>query len=203
MAAKPKLNLEEKICRLGKISNNLERHGTEYVTGFTIPITGLLLTKAELNAFLGDKFTHQSWFDTSNSALNPMSWWGEEWFYVTPTYEADELTIKVSGNKNLSFESEDPKGDADDAEPGLPACVLSGISLRPLQGGQVEMNFKLYLRPGMGKENLALQEHQHREVKITIKAKAQKKSDKQPALPFGAPAEDAVSGDGEAASAAH
>lgn len=186
------LNLDEKVCRMGKISNNLEKHGNEWVTAFSIPISGLLLTKDELNAFMCDKYCHTSWFDTKGNLVSPMAWWGEEDFAVSQEFESDALTVIVSGEKPLEFEADRPNGDEDedDDEEGVPACSLSRITLRPQVGGMTEMRFSLYLRPGIGKTNLLLQDHQHREIKLTLSdAKAAAKKARQPELPMGAPEE--------------
>lgn len=178
------LNLEGKTCRLGKISNNLEKHGAEWVTAFTIPVTDLMLNKAELNDFLRDKYAHQSWFDTSkgNAAAEPMRWWNGESFYVSESFEAESGAITVSGDKQLDFESEgDPKEDNYRA-----AIVVSKIVLTPQVGGLTEVRCSVYLRPGIGKTNLALQDHQHREVKLTlVDARVAERERKQPQLPMG------------------
>jgi|ERR1700733_483884 len=187
------LQLDAKICRFGKISNNLEKHGKEWVTAFTIPVSGLLLTKAELNKFMRDKYCHQSWFDTSQpGALAPMSWWGPEDFAVSQAFEADAVTIRVSGDRDLEFLAEEGPGDDEDdgeddgEESKRAACEISRITLKPQVGGLTEMRFALSLRPDIGKKNLMLQEHQHREVKITlVDGRVKAKRDKQPELPMG------------------
>jgi hypothetical protein len=192
------LTLDAKVCRLGKISNNLERHADDYVTAFTIPVAGLMLTKAELNKFMRDKYCYQSWFDTTQpGAGSPMSWWGDEHFHLSQSFEADELTILVSGDRPLTFEAElKSNGDDDDdgngEETKRAACEITKIMLRPQYGGLTELRFHLSLRPGIGKANLQLQEHQHREVKLTlIGGRVKAKNDRQPQLPMGAPAESA------------
>jgi hypothetical protein len=180
------LTLEDKTCRMGKISNNLEKHGDEWKTAFTIPISGIMLTEPELNAFMSDKYCHRSWFESKGSVDHPCAWWGEEEFTVTPQYEAEALTITVGG-KELEFEAEEPEDPDDEDDKGLPACTLSRITLKPLQGGQTEMRFSLYLRPGVGKTNLLLQEHQHHTISLTLTdAKAaREKEGKQAPLPLG------------------
>jgi hypothetical protein len=180
------LRLDVKLCRLGKISNNLERHGEDYVTAFTIPVTELMLSKSELNAFMRDKLCWNSWYDTAkrNSAAEPCAWWGGESFYVGDSYEADKGSITVSGEKELEFESTgDPKEDDYRA-----AMTISKIKLTPQVGGLTELCASLYLRPGIGKTNLVLQDHQHREVKLTlIDAKVAERQKRQPELPMNAP----------------
>jgi hypothetical protein len=180
------LALDAKPCRFGKISNNLEKHGKEWVTAFTIPVSELMLTKPELNAFMRDKYCHQSWFDTSrgNQAAEPMAWWGGECFHVSESFEADQGAVICSGNKQLDFESEgDPKEDN-----YRPAIVVDKIKLTPQVGGLTELACSIYLRPGIGRTNLTLQDHQHREVKLTlIDAKVAEREKRQPQLPMGEP----------------
>ena len=178
------LNLNSKICRMGKISNNVEHHGDEYVPAFTIPITGIMLDKTELNRFMNDSLTYASWFDTTGSVKKPMSWWGEETFRISPDYEADALTITLSGKRVIKFDSI----DGDDEDDGRAACTLSKITLTPMMGGLTEMSFHLYVLPDIGKTNLLLQEHQHREITITLEeGKAVEKKTKQPELPMDVP----------------
>lgn len=181
------LSLEAKHCRMGKISNNLEKHGEEYVTAFTIPISGVMLTKDELNEFMGDKHCHASWFETKRDVQQPMPWWGTESFGISGAYASDSLVIVVSGDRALEFEAEEPEEEGADVRP---ACELSRITLTPQVGGLTEMAFALSVRPDLGKTNLMLQEHQHREVKLSIlEASAKERAEKQAALPL-APAED-------------
>lgn len=189
MAKKPDkiLNLDGKTCRMGKISNNLEHHGEEWVIAFTIPITGVMLTKEELNAFMRDRYTHASWFASEKGVAQPMAWWSDEDFQLSQSYKAHSLTIVVSGDKDLEFEGEEPSSE--DADDGRAACEIAKISLCPQVGGMTELRFSLSLRPGVGRTNLLLQEHQHREIKLTcMGATAKEKDTKQQQLPMGEPA---------------
>lgn len=153
---------------MGKIANNLENHGGEWVTAFTVPITGLTLTKDELNDFLRDKYAHASWFETKRDLVQPMAWWGGESFAISGSFEAEELRIEVTGERVCEFTAEEPADPDDPDDVGTPACRLSRIELTPLVGGLTELRFHLYLHPGVGKTNLMLQEHQHREVRVTL-----------------------------------
>ena len=176
-------DLTDKVCRLGKIANNLEHHGKDWVTAFAIPVSGLNLTAAELNAFLRDRYAHRSWYDTSKAgAAEPMPWWNGEEFRLSKSYEADELLITVSGDQELRFES---SGDPKD-EDYRAACRISDLVLAPQVGGMTEVRFKLYVLPELGKRNLLLQEHQHREVRISWKdGRAIERDKRQPQLPLG------------------
>jgi hypothetical protein len=152
------LKLEKVICRLGKISNNLEKHGDEDVTEFNIPISGVLLTAKQLNDFMDDPHCDRAWFNTKGSLKEPMPWWQRGEFSVSESLEAEACTIIVSGDQEIEFE----------AEGKLPGCKISRITLAPQVGGMTEVCFQLQVRPGIGRENLLLQEHQNREVRLTI-----------------------------------
>lgn len=189
-APEPKaLNLADKTCRMGKIANNLENHGGEWVTAFTIPISALTLTKDELNEFMRDKYTHASWFETKRDLVQPMAWWQGEGFALSGSIEAEEVRIELSGDRVVTIEAEEPDDSEDEDDVGTPACRLSRIELTPLVGGLTELRFHLYLHPGVGRNNLYLQEHQHREVRLTLLEAQRTKGDvaPQPQLPLNAP----------------
>jgi hypothetical protein len=190
MATKhPKLlSLTGKICRMGKYSNNTEfAGGDDWETAWTLPITGVMLTKDELNELLLDKHAHASWYNTGGKGglIEPMPWWGEEEFSRSGKLEAEELAIIVSGNRELEFVADEPDPDDED-DVGRAACVLSNMVLRPQPGGLTELRFSLTLRPGSPANRRLLEEHQHREVKITLTdaAPAQKAQSKQAQLPL-------------------
>lgn len=152
------LKLDNVICRLGKIANNLERHGDEDVPEFNIPVSGVLLNAKQLNEFMADPHCDRAWFNTKGSLKEPMPWWKRGSFSVKESLEANACTIKVSGDVEITFE----------VEKELPACRISKISLEPQVGGMTELCFQLQVRPGINKNNLLLQEHQNREVRLTI-----------------------------------
>jgi hypothetical protein len=184
----PVLNLKGKVCRLGKFSNNTEYHGDDWEGAFTFPLTGLMLSHDELNTFLRDKYAHACWYNTRGSLAEPMPWWNGECFRVSGAFEAEGLELTVSGDRVLTFTAEEPHyQDDDEADLGRPACVLSKITLTPQVGGLTELAAHLTLHPGLGKDNLLLQEHQHREIKLTLMDARERHKDKQPELPLTAP----------------
>src|ERR1700752_4859174 len=131
------LNLDSVVCRLGKISNNLEKHRDADVTEFNIPVKGIMLTAEQLNAFTGDPHCDRSWFNTRGTLKEPMPWWAHGNFAIEDRFDADVCTITVSGDREIEFEAEE--GDEDGE--GLPACSISKIQLAPQVGGLTEMTF--------------------------------------------------------------
>lgn len=180
------LNLDAVICRLGKISNNLEKHGDEDVTEFNIPVQGVLIPAGQLNALICDPHCDRSWFNTRGSIREPMPWWSKGAFRLDDKFEAGVCTITVSGDRELEFKPEKE----------LPACRISKIRLRPQVGGMTEVSFQLQVRPGIGQENLLLQEHQNREIRLTIsKSEIARARGKQEELPL--PAGGQMNGNGK------
>lgn len=147
--------LIDKRTMLGKISNKLEKHGDEEVVGFMVPFSELMIDPPEQCLLLRDKYFDRCAFNKVKGALTPCDWLGAcEPISLSDSYEDAVMLMTISGDRELEFDGgmlKDLKLDFD-----------------PKYGGQAALSGKLYLRPGIGKENLQLQEHQHREVRLTI-----------------------------------
>lgn len=171
-------SLTDEHARLGKISNNLERHGDEdTVTGFTLPLK-LRIDRNQLLELMGAEFNAAAWLGSSEAVpwirrVLPLALEGE-------TYAEVKSAIIVGGNlepahgKELLFEN----------------CRVSQIKIVALApGGITEIHCHLYVRPGIGSENLLLQEYQEREVAVQMTSgKLRVKADKaQQDLPLNDP----------------
>lgn len=161
------LPLENVQALLRKISINVLNKDAEQ-TLFTLPFEGVTLSREQLNAYMGD-YTFESWFNQRGDVWHPMPWIarlpkGE--IVIEDEFESDGAEIIVSGGKELVFEAGDRDED-DDEEPAPPVRVTN-IVLTPKPGGVTLLGFHLQVRPGLGKENLALQEHQFRHVTVTL-----------------------------------
>lgn len=148
-------NLVDKYTMLGKISNNLEIHGEDEVVGFTIPFSALPLEADELNALANDKYFDRCIFNKTAKVQAPCTWLSVfEALKLRETYHEAVVLMTVSGDRELEFDDVTLKDLVIDFDPKYGAVgMLSG---------------KMYLHPGIGKENLILQEHQNRRVKVTI-----------------------------------
>lgn len=152
-----------KTCHFAKIANNLRTIGAQEEPEFTIPCEGLMLTPGELDEILG-QYTHRSWFELRGGVWEPCAWWSRVQGYVAidAAFEAEYCAIYAGGRK-IEFEL------IEDGEAGdIPAARITRIRLRPHVGGMTEMCFHLHVRPGLGESNLLLQEHQNREVRLTL-----------------------------------
>lgn len=170
----PQFAIENAICKLGKISINLEMHGDEEVVVFAIPITGAMLQSRlqaddPANAIAADPLFTRSIFNDNKGFLEPMTWVRSA-IPFPEKYEGAQVSIKLPSDEVLTFE----------------AARVGGIESNPMAGGLVGIDFQLQVRPELDRENLLLQEYQHHEITITVlDAKiALKKKARQKELPL-------------------
>jgi hypothetical protein len=136
---------------MGKIANNIETHGDEEKTAFSFPVTGLMLTREQLNELLDDPHADRALFNTKRSgeiepnlrALLP--------HHIEQNFEGATVRLKVGELKFV-----------------LKGCKVKEVELKPQNGGNTEVSFKLYLRPEDDKQILALLGHQRREIRIGV-----------------------------------
>jgi len=151
--------LKISINVLGKDADN---------TLFTLPIQGIELSREELNRILGDR-TFEAWYQQKpDKSWHPMDFWHARKngsFEIDQEFTADALTITVSGNKDIEFETVEAEGDDDDDRP---AATIDSLVFKPTAGGVTLLSLHLQVRPGLAQDNLALQKHQFRPVTITL-----------------------------------
>lgn len=166
--------LTDEHARLGKISNNLEKHGEdELITGFTLPLE-LGIPRPQLVVLMGADFDASAWKIDNTPAdwlrrLLPIELMGEVYVGVAA---ALVLNAELSA---LEFED----------------CRITHVTLLAFApGGITRVSCHLYLRPGIGDANLLLQEYQGKEIAVQLTSgKLRVKADKaQQQLPFAAPA---------------
>jgi hypothetical protein len=187
-----KFDLEDALVRLGKISNNTLPSD---ITEFTIPCTELVISEDQGNMVMRDKYFGRCVFNTVKDVKQVCEWviaCGGE-IPVPGKFQLDYLCIEGDGNTKIEFESE---GDPKDPDEYIPAARLSNMALKPVTTGVHELLFSFSVRPGRGKENLFLQDHQNRPVKITFgDARLIRKESRQAELALGSPNKDATSSD--------
>lgn len=173
-----KLNLIDEHARMGKISNNLERHGDDdVITGFTIPIE-MRITRGQLQELMGEEFDSSVWKPSPVSGGG--SFVAKDWVTrLLPFSLGVEVYVDVAaalglGGRELEFVD----------------CRVSQLQMIAFGlGGIVVLKCHLYVRPGIGSENLLLQEYQEHEVAVSMMAgKLRVKADKaQQQLPLESP----------------
>jgi len=169
------LALTDEHAQMGKISNNLEKHGDEdLITGFTLPLK-LRVPREQAVALMGQEFDRSCWAALGTGVVaqawarrcTPIALHGEVYVGV-----ASELHL---GGEELTFED----------------CRVSDIELVGFEdGGYTLIECQLYVKPGIGDGNLLLQEYQKQEIAVQLRSgKLRIKADKaQQQLPLEPPA---------------
>lgn len=170
------LALMDEHARLGKIANNLELHGEaqSVITGFTLPVE-LQVPRMQLVQLMGEAFDRAVWTLDASGMITGVDWVRR----LLPLALTDETYIGVAAMLNLGGR-----------ELEYADCRFSKIEILALgNGGITHVKGHLYLRPGIGSENLLLQEFQEHEIAVSISAgKLRVKADKaQQQLPLEPP----------------
>jgi hypothetical protein len=178
------LELTDEHAQLGKISNNLEHAGEDKaaVTGFTLPLR-LRIARAQLIGFMGEEFDRAVWLQTSAGGDIVAAPWARR---LLPFALDGETYVGVKSAIVLGGQLEPANGQ----ELTFDDCRVSKVTLVALApGGITEIHCHLYVRPGIGLENLALQEYQEREIAVQMTSgKLRVKADKaQQELPLNEP----------------
>lgn len=142
--------ISEAICKPGKISNNLEKHGDDDVVVFAIPIS-TIVDADTANAIAGDPYFARSIFNDNKGFLEPMSWHREP-IHFPEKYEGAVATFKLMSDEELEFTD----------------ARIQNTQMLGQAGGMVRVDFQLQVQPGLDRENLLLQEAQHHETRLTI-----------------------------------
>lgn len=188
--AESPLQFDKQNCLLGKYSNNLQKWGDKDVPAWTVPVTGLVLDRTQLNRLMGDR-TFESWFNQKRDGVwEPMDFWmhrnGGD-FKVNDEFDIPNLEILCSGNRKAKFQAEELDDDGEDGASTRPGARITAITLKPVVGGVVEMSCHLHVLPGDPKtaENQLIQEHQRRPVKLSFNSATPVEADpKQAELPM-------------------
>lgn len=175
--------IDKAHCQMGKISNNLEKHGEEDVLAWTIPITGVLLYAHQLEVLLHDPRGSEAFFARTKDDLLEARPWTTYADPVALTEAYDGMAIAMTlGDEVIEFDR----------------CRIKDITLgRFFQGGVTHVDFKLQIAPGLDRENLLLQEYQNKPIVLTIetaKVAAKKKLKQTDWLTQAAPPEEADAG---------
>lgn len=159
-------------CQMGKISNNLEKHGEEDVPAWTIPIVGVMVDAVTLCTLLHDPFGSDAFFMRGKDGVMEPRAWTTHANPIALTEAYDGMATKiVMGDEFADFDR----------------CRLKELTLgRFFQGGMTQVDLKLQLEPGLARENLVLQEYQNQPIVLTVEdAKvAAKKKLRQQELPL-------------------
>lgn len=176
--------------RIGKMSNNLEKHGEDDVPGHTYPVSGEI-DSTQLDDLMGKGFAKRIFTETgapapgfANCAPLAHQW---RWAKVHADWIGEE------GGPAL-FELTD--------------CAVKDLTLEFHEGRMTVVKFSLYLHPEFGDVNTGLQKWQRQELGELVLDGGERQlkvSDRQAKLPLGGQAsgaEGSQSGDGPVGSGA-
>lgn len=144
------LNLPETYARMGKLSNNLEKHGEEDVTAFDIPFDGITLTSEQLCAFLEDPYADRWLFNTKANVR-------ESNLARFKPLELDEIFDEATVVLTI-FDTSYTFSD----------CRVKDIVLLGQRGGDVLLSLNVRLRPENDDQIVTLIAQQNHEVKIDV-----------------------------------
>lgn len=186
-----KFHLHLLRARLGKLSNNLETHGEDdRVPGFTFPVDGEI-DREQLDELMGKGFASRVFDKNGNPAAGFTNCAPLAHRWVWAKVHAD-LIGEEGGPSDLEFDD----------------CRVKDLALEFHQGAMTQVHFSLYLHPGLGDANLALQRYQRCELGELVLHGGErqlKASDRQGALALGgqasAPAAGGESGASDTAGA--
>ncbi len=185
--SQPLLDLDGAAAMMRKISINVLNKDSEQ-TLFTCPVEGIELPEKPLDALMGYG-TFRSWYNQGADKIwRPMPWWEKRNkgdFQVEDEFVCEGVIIRVAGGKELEFENYEPEDEDDEKDTARPAARITNIILKPTPGGITLLSLHLQVRPGIGKTNLALQEHQFRHIHLTLtETKLDEKEGRQQPLPL-------------------
>jgi hypothetical protein len=180
------LTVKKTQAKLGaSINVRNERHGDEDVGACDFKIGNILIDKHDLNELYGDKYYHNSLFNTNGKLVEPMTQLNEPAVFKAK-FENSTVTLWLG----LS-----------DEKLTLTEVKLRKITLEPQTGGYTEMTLQVQCNPDESQLG-HLYSHQNKDVSVNIRFGREEKPKQkaQPELPLG----DTEKGeDGEDTAAVH
>jgi len=145
------LNIRETFAQMGKISNNLEKHGEDDVTAFDIPVSGITLTGEEVNALIEDPYGDRWLFNTVKDLREPNVAKFKP-LEMLDSFEDATIVLTVPRGASYTFAG----------------AKIKSITLDPQRGGETLVSFSVRVRPENDDQIVDLIDSQNREVKIDI-----------------------------------
>lgn len=145
------LEISKIHAQLGKIANNLEKHGDDDVSAFDVPVTGILLDKKSLNRFLDDSQASAALFNTTRTNDTEPVFKIFKPLVLKDTFEGIRVDFNLGGKEFT-----------------LTDCKASKVSVELRNGGTAEISLQLRVRPENDKQILLFLGYQNREIDIAL-----------------------------------
>lgn len=143
-------NIAETYAQMGKISNNLEKHGEKDVTAFDIPISAVTLKPEQFNALSEDAYADR-WLFSDKADIREPNLSKFEPLVLRDTFEEALVAMKVGGD---AFSFADAR--------------IKDVQFEGKRGGDILCSFNVRVRPENDKQILQLIAYQNREISIDI-----------------------------------
>lgn len=147
------LTITERPATLGSsINTRVEKHGDNDVTALDIPLSGISLAAAELNALLLEPGAHDALFERNGSGFDPR----------IAALGTLRLKNKIEG-ANVSIHVGLGKDSLE-----LVDCKLARVQLDPQPGGRTDLSVQVQCTPTIDKHVTKLLEHLGADVEVEI-----------------------------------
>jgi hypothetical protein len=171
------LNIQQTFAMMGKIANNLEKHGEEDVTAFEVPLEAITLTREQFNALIEDPYADR-WLFTDKADMREPNLVKFKPLELVDTFE-EALVSMTFGETAYLFHD----------------CRIKGVTFEGKRGGDIMLAMSVRIRPENPEQILALIDYQNHEIRIDVQdAKIVLKGGrKQQELALSQPVDDASS----------
>lgn len=144
------LNIQKTFAMMGKISNNLEKHGEEDVTAFEVPIDAIALTAEAFNALIEDPYADRWLFNDKAEMREPNAAKFKP-LEMLDTFEEAVVSMTL-GDKEHMFHD----------------CRIKGVTIEAKRGGDIMLGFSVRIRPENPEQIITLIDYQNHEIKIDV-----------------------------------
>lgn len=175
------LNIQTIFALMGKLSNNLERHGEDEVTAFEVPVQGITLSAEAFNSLMEDPYADR-WLFSDKADMREPNAVKFKPFEMIDTFEEAVVTMTL-GEKAFTFHD----------------CRIKGVTIEAKRGGDIFLGFSVRIRPENPEQIIQLIDYQNHEIKIDVQdAKVVLKGGrKQQELALSQPADDAAAAESD------
>jgi hypothetical protein len=144
-------------CLFGGSQNGrTENHGDDLIPADDFQISGFMLPADDLNKFLNDVHTHQSWFDTKGNLKVPTAWFADLKMplRLTMKFEYCRIAMLLGTDEN---------------ETVLAPVNIASITLEPVKSGFTEMCFQIQTTTDDDELIARLRHFRGREIKLGVR----------------------------------
>lgn len=144
------LSITTTFAMMGKISNNLEKHGEEDVTAFEVPVDAIALSAEAFNALIEDPYADRWLFNDKAEMREPNAAKFKP-LEMLDTFE-EAVIVMTLGEKAFTFHD----------------CRIKSVTIDAKRGGDIMLGFSVRIRPENPEQIVTLIDYQNHEIKIDV-----------------------------------